>query len=110
MCVGVVGIFTWFAVLVAGSASVKPSVDFEEPFAMILGPPIYTVLANICFTAGWIIDEIFYKGSPRSRLLQAGFGSPSVSHRSLDFGQSSAGFVPSQQGGYSTSKLNDQCP
>jgi hypothetical protein len=73
VCVGIVGIFTWFAVLIAGSASVKPGIDFEEPFAMILGPPFYAVVANIAFTAGWIFDGVFYKGSPRSRLLQAGF-------------------------------------
>jgi hypothetical protein len=71
--IGAVGIFTWLAVLTAGSASVKLGVDFEEPFAMILGPPFYALMANICFTAGWIFDEIFYKGSPRRRLLQVGF-------------------------------------
>jgi hypothetical protein len=58
--------------MIAGSASVKPGVDFEEPLAMIFGPPIYAVLANICFTAGWVFDGIFYKGSPRKGLLQTG--------------------------------------
>ncbi len=73
LCVGIVGIFTWFAVLIAGSASVKPGVDFEEPIAMIIGPPIYALIANVCFTAGWIFDGLFYKGSPRKSLLQTGF-------------------------------------
>jgi hypothetical protein len=59
--------------MIAGSASVKPGVDFEEPLAMIVGPLIYAVLANIFFTAGWICDGIFYKGSPRKRFLQTGF-------------------------------------
>ena len=48
MLVGIVGIITWLLVLIAGSAAVKPGEDFEEPFAMILGPPAYAVLANIC--------------------------------------------------------------
>jgi hypothetical protein len=29
VCVGIVGIFTWFAVLIAGSASVKPGADLR---------------------------------------------------------------------------------
>jgi len=30
----------------AGSAAVKPGVDFEEPLAMLFGPFIYAVLAS----------------------------------------------------------------
>src|SRR5580698_269253 len=71
--VGLAGIITWFTVLIAGSAAVKSGVDFEEPFAMILGPPLYAIIANICYTAGSIIDGIFYKRAPRPRLLQFGF-------------------------------------
>jgi hypothetical protein len=71
--VGLAGIITWFTVLIAESAAVKPGVDFEEPFAMILGPPLYAIIANICYTAGSIIDGIFYKRAPRPRLLQFGF-------------------------------------
>jgi len=50
--VGAVGVLTWLAVAFAGSAAVKPGVDFEEPFMMIVGPPIYALLANICYTIG----------------------------------------------------------
>jgi hypothetical protein len=71
--IGIVGVVTWFTVLIAGGASVKPGVDFEEPFAMILGPFIYAIMANICYTLGPIVDSLFFKGAPRARLLQAGF-------------------------------------
>jgi uncharacterized membrane protein YhdT len=71
--VGLVGVITWFTVLIAGSAAVKPGVDFEEPFGMILGPPFYAIMANICYTAGWVVDGVFYKKAPRPRLLQFGF-------------------------------------
>jgi hypothetical protein len=67
------GVITWSTVLIAGSAAVKPGVDFEEPFAIILGPPLYAIMANICYTAGSILDGIFYKKAPRPRLLQFGF-------------------------------------
>ncbi len=44
--VGAVGIVTWFLVWIAGSAAVKPGVDFEEPIIMIIGPFIYGFMAN----------------------------------------------------------------
>lgn len=34
--IGTVGTVTWFLVLIAGSAAVKPGVDFEEPVAMLV--------------------------------------------------------------------------
>ena len=72
MFVGVVGLITWFLVLIAGSAAVKPGVDFEEPIAMIFGPLIYAFLANACYTLGWIADTVFYRGAPRARLYKSG--------------------------------------
>jgi hypothetical protein len=70
--VGAVGTATWILVMTAGSAAVKPGVDFEEPLVMILGPFVYGFLANICYTLGWIIDTIFYRGTPRTRLYKSG--------------------------------------
>jgi hypothetical protein len=72
--VGVVGVITWLTVLIAGSAAVKPGVDFEEPFAMILGPPLYAIMANICYAAGSIIDRIFYKSAPGRGFFNLDFG------------------------------------
>ncbi len=68
-----VGIITWVLVLVAGSAAVKPGEDFEEPIMMILGPPLYAILANIAYTAGPIFDTIVYQGSPRKQLFRIGY-------------------------------------
>ena len=70
--VGAVGAATWILVLVAGSAAVKPGEDFEEPLAMIFGPFIYCLLANACYTLGWIVDTQFYQGTPRTRLYKSG--------------------------------------
>lgn len=39
---------------------------------MFLGPPIYAILANCCYTFGWIVDTTAYRGSPRRWLLKAG--------------------------------------
>jgi hypothetical protein len=70
--VGTIGIITWLLVLVAGSAAVKPGIDFEEPIAMIFGPFIYAFFANICYTLGWIVDTVAYHGMPRMRLYKCG--------------------------------------
>src|SRR5580704_9653527 len=64
--VGIVGAITWLLVLIAGSAAVKPGVDFEEPVAMIIGPFVYGFFANLCFSLGWIVDTVFYQGRPRT--------------------------------------------
>ncbi|MGD0738536.1 MAG: hypothetical protein ABR957_02995 [Terracidiphilus sp.] len=70
--VGLIGIVTWSLVLIAGSAAVKSGVDFEEPFAMILGPFVYGVLANICYSFGAVVDLVFYRGRPRATLFKVG--------------------------------------
>jgi hypothetical protein len=70
--VGIVGLVTWPLVAIAGSAAVKPGVDFEEPIAMIIGPFVFGFLANVCYTFGWIVDTLSYRGMPRTRLYKAG--------------------------------------
>lgn len=56
----------------AGSAAVKPGEDFEEPLAMIFGPITYAILANVCYTLGWIVDTLAFKGGPQIGLYKAG--------------------------------------
>jgi hypothetical protein len=70
--IGVVGIITWFLVLIAGSAAVKPGEDFEEPLAMFVGPGIYVLIANACYTLGWIVDSVSSQSRPRVGLYKAG--------------------------------------
>jgi hypothetical protein len=72
--VGVVGVISWFLVLIAGSAAVKPGDDFEEPLAMLFGPGIYAIVANVCYTSGWIVDTLAFQGRPRVGLYKAGVG------------------------------------
>jgi hypothetical protein len=70
--VGAVGIVTWLLVLCVGSLAVKPGVDFEEPFMMVIGPPIYALFANLCYSLGWVVDTWFYRGRPRIVLYRVG--------------------------------------
>ena len=72
LIVGLTGISSIVLVLVAGSAAVKPGVDFEEPIALIFGPIVFGIMANVCYTAGWIVDIGFYRAAPRFKLFQFG--------------------------------------
>lgn len=72
LLVGAVGFASWCLVLIAGSGAVKPGVDFEEPIVMLVGPIFYGIMANICYTLGWVVDTVFYRGSPRKILFNAG--------------------------------------
>ena len=65
-----VGVGTWLLVLFAGSAAVKPGVDFEEPMMMVIGPPLYAIFANLAYTAGPILDVSIYRGTPRKQMLK----------------------------------------
>jgi hypothetical protein len=67
--VGAVGLVTWFLVWIAGSAAVKPGVDFEEPIAMIFGPFVYAFMANLCYTLGWVVDIFEFRGAARRATL-----------------------------------------
>ncbi len=73
VCVGLIGLATWWLVLIAGDAAVRPGVDFEEPIGMLIGPAIYGIMANVCYTFGWITDLVAYRGSARKGLFRAGF-------------------------------------
>jgi hypothetical protein len=70
--VGLTGISSIVLVLVAGSAAVKPGVDFEEPIGLIFGPIVFGIMANVCYTAGWIVDISLYRAVPRYKLFQFG--------------------------------------
>jgi len=72
--VGIVGVVSWLLVLIVGAGSIafKPGVDFEEPLAMIFGPFVYAIIANICYTLGWIVDTTLFRGSPRTGLYKTG--------------------------------------
>jgi hypothetical protein len=39
---------------------------------MLIGPLVYGFLANLSYTFGWIVDTVFYRGMPRTRLYKAG--------------------------------------
>lgn len=67
-----VGFTSWLLVMIAGSAAVKPGVDFEEPLGILFGSVIYLAVANVCYTLGWVVDTLLYNGHPRVRLYKSG--------------------------------------
>ena len=79
--VGVVGIAAWISIWIFASMAVKPGVDFEEPLGMIIGPFFWAFMANICYTAGWLLDVTQYIGAPRRRLFKIGLSFSIFLHR-----------------------------
>src|SRR6266436_225661 len=67
-----VGFASLILVMCAGSAAVKPGVDFVEPLVILPGTAIYLAMANVCYTLGWVVDTAFYNGRPRTRLYKSG--------------------------------------
>ena len=67
-----IGICTWLSVLIAGSAAVKPGIDFEEPIAMIFGPFVYAFMANLCYSLGSLFDAVRKSARPSKKLFKAG--------------------------------------
>jgi hypothetical protein len=72
LMVGLSGISSIVLILVAGSAAVKPGADFEEPIGLVFGPIVFGIMANVCYTTGWIVDISVYGAAPRYSLFRLG--------------------------------------
>jgi len=72
LLVGTTGILSLVLMVFVGSMAVKPGDDFEEPMGLIFFPIAFGIMANLCYTAGWIIDLVLYRGEPRRKLFQVG--------------------------------------
>lgn len=70
--VGLTGFVTLWIVMIASNAAVKPGLDFVEPMAVIFGSIFYLVLANVCYTFGWLLDVFTAHDGPRKSLFKAG--------------------------------------
>ncbi len=44
--------------------SIPPGEDAEEPFALFFGVIAYAVMANICYTFGWIVELVQRQTDP----------------------------------------------
>jgi len=55
-----VGFVTFLIVAFAGSRIVGPDADFGNPF---LGVILYAIVANLCYTLGWITELLWAWGN-----------------------------------------------
>jgi hypothetical protein len=67
------GVISCTLTMTAGSAAVKPGEDFVEPVLFIFGPPVYVILANLCYTLGPLVN-IGVSDTPSQGLFRAGYG------------------------------------
>ena len=52
--------------MLIGQTLVEPGEDFGEPFAIILGSILFGLLANICYTLGWLVELMRVRGDAES--------------------------------------------
>ena len=52
--------------MLIGQTLVEPGEDFGEPFAIILGSILFGLLANICYTLGWLVELMRVRGDAKS--------------------------------------------
>jgi hypothetical protein len=72
LLVGVTWVLSLILMVFVGSMAVKPGDDFEEPMGLIFFSIAFAITANICYTSGWIVDLVRYRGEPSRKLF--GFG------------------------------------
>jgi hypothetical protein len=58
----VVGVVSIYSMEVIGNHLVKPGEDLAEPIGMLIGIIIYAVMANICYSLGWITELVWSAG------------------------------------------------
>lgn len=68
--VGVASSIAFFSVLSLGISEFW--FHLETGLTIVFVPIMYGLMANLCFTFGWIVDTVAYRGSPRRWLFKAG--------------------------------------
>ncbi len=54
----VIGIVSIYAMEFLMQPAIPPGDDVVEPFALILGVIAYGIVANLCYTLGWIVELV----------------------------------------------------
>jgi len=78
LLVGMTGVIATAVFLLIGNAIVQPGEDFIEPLALIGIVLLYGLMANVCYTLGWITELAWAKDDPakghdfRVRAFRAG--------------------------------------
>lgn len=70
--VGALGVITIMVVEALGGHFVKPGEDVIEPMALFVIVPLFALVANACYTFGWIVDLVNGRTKPNTRLLLVG--------------------------------------
>jgi hypothetical protein len=74
-----VGLVSVFAIEWIGGRLVPVGEDFVEPLILLFGVIAYAILANVCYSLGWITELIWKPGGTserlaiRARLFRNGF-------------------------------------
>ena len=75
----VAGSASLFAIEAIGGRMVPMGEDFVEPLFLLFGVIVYAILANVCYSLGWITELLWNPGdtrealAKRTRIFRAGF-------------------------------------
>jgi len=72
LLVGIAWTVSLILTVFVGSMAVKPGDDFEEPMGWIFFSIAFAITANVCYTSGWIVDLVRYRGEPNRKLFRVG--------------------------------------
>jgi hypothetical protein len=72
LLIGSTGILSLVLMVFFGSMAVKAGDDFEEPMGLIFFSVAFAITANVCYTAGWIVDLVLHRGEPSRKLFRVG--------------------------------------
>jgi len=68
-----VGLVSVFAIVWIGSRLVPAGEDFVEPIGLLLGVVVYAVLANVCYSFGWMTELIWSEDAGERLAIRARF-------------------------------------
>ena len=72
------GCFSIFCLEYFGGKAVPLGEDAIEPMALFFGVPLFAIVANCCYTLGWIMDLLLSHKRPSLLLLLSGYGIAAV--------------------------------
>ncbi|MCK4607123.1 MAG: hypothetical protein KAU35_07500 [candidate division Zixibacteria bacterium] len=70
LLVGLAGLINILIIIVALLLS-NPDGDLGDPFLAMMGIPLYGIMANVCYTAGWIVELLDRKENPSAATRNA---------------------------------------
>jgi len=54
LCIGIISLLWFFTAI--NAAGLPPGEDAVEPLGLFFGVPLFAIMANVCYTGGWMLE------------------------------------------------------